>query len=264
MINTNNAKLISVCISTYEMHGLGYNFLKNNFDILVEQKFKDFDVVISDNSIDTKIQELCVEYEDRLDIHYFKNQDLQKGMSTNINNAIKNATGRIVKILFLDDFLYDDTSLEIISKNFDLNKDKWLVTSCEHTLDGKTFIRTFHPKYNSKIHLGKNTIGSPTVLAIKNEDPLFFDTNLKWLMDCDYHKRYYLKFGEPKIINDITVVIRSGEHQATNTEATLDLRYKEYLYVLKKYEKGLKYWKLLIEGYSEHIARKILNKYGKN
>ena len=97
------------------------------------------------------------------------------------------------------------------------------------------------PKYNKKIHLGKNTIGSPSVLSIKNENPLFFDENMTWLLDCDYYKRLYDKYGEPLILNEINVVIGTGKHQMTNILSNYAKK-KEYYYMAKKYKKRLWSW----------------------
>ncbi len=225
---------ISICLPTYEMHGVGAQFLRESFEIFTKQTFKDFDVVISDNSVTDVIKAVCDEYKDKLDIKYFKHEG-KKEMSPNVNSAIRHATGKILKILFQDDYLYHDKALEDIAKNFDLQKDTWLVTACIHTKDTKTFFRPFYPKYNKKIHMGRNTISSPSVLTIKNENTQFFDENLKWFMDCDYYKRMYDKYGEPTIVNEINVVNRMGSHQTTNNDATESLRKHEFEYIVKKY-----------------------------
>lgn len=218
------------------MKGLGNIFLKHSLDILASQTFKDFDVVITDNSRTNLIKNLCNEYQGVLDIKYHQN-DKNVGMTANVNNSIKKATGKLIKILFQDDFLYDTNSLENIVRSFDIKKDHWLITACEHSQDGVNFYRPFYPKYNNKIYLGNNTISSPSVLTIKNGDPLLFDEKLSWLMDCDYYKRCYDKYGEPKILNTITVVNRIGGHQTTN--ATDDFSKKaECWYVSKKYKEG--------------------------
>ncbi len=230
---------ISVCIPTYEMHGKGADFLRHNFDKLLSQTFKDFDIVISDNAKDDSIKKVCGEYKNKLTIHYFKNEDPLHGMSSNVNNTITKATGKIIKILFLDDFLYTNTALETIAKNFNLETDLWLATGCIHTTDGCTFEKIHSPNYNKYVYSGKNTIGSPSVIAIKNDSPLLFDTNLSWLMDCDYYTRYHTQFGKPKIINQPLIAIRLGEHQITNTEATKSLRAREKMYVEKKFPDGM-------------------------
>ena len=165
------------------MNGVGHVFLKQSFDILTRQSFKDFDVVISDHSRTDVIKDLCDEYTSRLDIHYYRYNEKIGSSSANLNNAITKATGKMLKILFQDDFLYDENSLQNIANNFDVIKDRWLVTACEHSKDGVNYYRPFYPKYNDKIYLGNNTISSPSVLTIKNERPLLFDENLTWIMD---------------------------------------------------------------------------------
>lgn len=143
----------------------------------------------------------------------------------------------MIKILFQDDYLHTATSLAEIAECFDLEKDKWLVTACEHSLNGIDCVRPFYPKYNKKIYLGKNTISSPSVLTIINDDPLLFDDNLIWLMDCDYYKRCYDRYGEPKILNKINVVNRVGSHQVTSTLVDDESVKKEVAYVKNKYRK---------------------------
>lgn len=231
-------RFLSVCIPTYEMGGLGHIFFEQSLEILTRQTYKDFDVVVSDLSKNTLIKEICEKYRTSLDIKYFFNDHLTGGLAINTNNAIKHATGKILKLLFQDDFLYQPTSLQAIIDNFDLEKDTWLVTGCEHSTDGKTYYRPHYPAYNDQIYLGNNTIGSPSVLTIKNDHPLLFDTNLKWLVDCDYYRRCQGLFGDPKISNEIVVVIRVGEHQITNTEATETLKKKEYQYMVGKFGKN--------------------------
>ncbi len=241
------------------MRGFGKEFLKQSLDILARQTFKDFDVVISDHSKDDVIKELCDTYNDSLDIKYFKHIGMT-GNSANTNNAIKHATGKLIKILFQDDFLYSERSLEEIVSAFDMEKDNWLVTACEHTADGVNFYRPFYPKYNQKIHLEKNTISSPSVLTIRNEDPLLFDENLKWLMDCDYYKRCYDRYGEPKILNTINVVNRLGIHQITHQDKKQTgqindaVKKQEYQYVLKKFNENKLFWN------TEYIIKEFLKK----
>lgn len=228
-------KHISVAIPAYEMHGKGPAFLAESFERLLTQKFTDFDVVVSDNSETSVIKDVCDQYTEKLTITYVKNDDPFHGMSSNVNNALKHATGKIIKILFLDDFLLDENSLQLVANNFDLSHDTWLATGCLHTKDGADLFNPHAPKYNDKIHLGKNTIGSPSVLAIKNEKVQLFDTHLKWLMDCEYYKRLHEIFGAPKLVAAPAVVIRTGDHQVTRTEVTKNLIRFEREYVEEKH-----------------------------
>lgn len=217
------------------MKGCGHIFLEKSFESLSTQTFKDFNIIISDHSKDNLIQDLCIKYQDKLKINYYKNAEKYGNSSANINNAIKKADGKLIKILFQDDFLFHDKSLEEIIQNFDLKQDNWLITACIHSKDGINFFRPFYPKYNHFIHLGKNTISSPSVLTIKNKEPLLFDENLIWLMDVDYYKRCYNNWGSPKIINKINVVNRIGLYQVSNSMINISVRLKETFYIFKKY-----------------------------
>ena len=128
------------------------------------------------------------------------------------NNQIK----LIIKIIFQDDFLWDEFSLEKTVDYFKEDKN-WLVSACQHTNDnGKTFINQFYPRYHNKIHLGINTISSPSVLTIKNKNKILFDERLIWLMDVDYYKMCYDTFGEPIVLNEVTVVNRISKEQLSS------------------------------------------------
>src|SRR3989344_4191838 len=107
-------RLLSICIPTYEMHGLGDKFIRHSFDILTHQTFKDFDVVISDHSRTDAIKNVCDRYKNKLDIQYYKNTKDRGNSSANINNAIQKATGKLIKILLQDDFLYTNDALKEI------------------------------------------------------------------------------------------------------------------------------------------------------
>ena len=82
-------KFFSIAISTYEMQGKGMDFLNFSLSMLMKQTFKDFEVIISDNSKNDSIKILCEKWKDYINIKYFKN-DINKldNPSANINNAI--------------------------------------------------------------------------------------------------------------------------------------------------------------------------------
>lgn len=199
---------ISVCIPTYEMHGIGVQMLERNLEMLEKQTFKDFEVVVSDNSNDLKIFHLCRDFD--LDINYEKS--LSKGNAANRNNAIKMAKGELIKMLDQDDYFASEKSLQDIVNNFD-ERDNWLITGCSNN---------HFPRYQENA----NTLGSPSVLTIRNKDPLFFNEDLKWVLDLDYYRRMNKKYGLPKILQRINVIIGIGEHQNTN-HIPLEIKLKE-------------------------------------
>jgi glycosyltransferase involved in cell wall biosynthesis len=230
--------MLSVCIPTYEMGGLGVPYLRKSLQVLSSQTFKDFEIVVSDNSRNSGIEELCIQFNTQLNIRYFHNTTAY-GISANTNNAIKHARGKIVKILFQDDYLYSDESLRSLVDSFNLDHDHWMISACEHTHNGVELYRPVYPKYHDKIFLGKNTISSPSVVTIKNDNPLLFDENLTWLMDCDYYKRCFDLYGPPRIHNKINVVNRTGAHQASSAIVDGGMRKKEFDYIAIKYRDSL-------------------------
>lgn len=212
------------------MHGKALELLRRNFDMLKKQTFKDFEVIVSDNSEDSIVKNLCADKtNDSLNIRYIKNP--RKGLSQNSNESLKHANGTLIKILFMDDYLADENSLQDIVDNF---RGGWLVTGCGHDRGDGKIINPHFPAYNKKVYLGKNTIGSPSVLTIPNKDIILFDENLTWLLDCDYYKRLYDKFGKPSILNKINVVIGIGKHQTTN-QLRYYIKLKEKFLMWKKY-----------------------------
>ena len=217
---------LSVCIPTHDMEGKQY-FLKRCLDSLWDQTFQDFEIIITDNSEDYEIEKICDWY--RTGIRYIRNP--KKGMAPNTNEGIKNAKGHLIKILYMDDYLAHKKALEEIVANF---KGHWLVTACRHTTDGETFFNTHLASYNDSIHTGQNTIGSPSVLTVLNKNPLLFDEEMTWLLDCDLYKRYHDKYGDPVVLDDANVIIGVGEHQMTFTMGD-DRKAKEYEYITKKY-----------------------------
>lgn len=208
----------SIAIPTYEMHGFGKLFLEHSFKKLHVQSFKDFEVVISDHSPTDIIEKLCLEWQDKLLIKYIKNTNQIGNSSANLNNAINNCTGKWIKILFQDDYLYDKDSLLSLSEFILKSSKLWYITACEHSNDGINCYRPFYPRWNNNMYIGDNTFSSPSVLTIKNTpNKQFFDENLIWLMDVDYYQRMYNFYGEPGYVNTICVVNRTWANSVTNT-----------------------------------------------
>lgn len=205
-------------------------FLERCLDSVLEQSFQDYEVVVTDNSDDDVLEKVCQTY--GMPIRYSKNP--RKGMAQNTNEAIKLAKGEIIKILYMDDKLAHKHALrEIVDA---MNKDRryWLATACEHTRGEGRYSKHI-PRYVDDIHTGHNTIGSPSVIAFRNKDPLLFDEEMTWLLDCDLYKRLYDRNGVPITIAHTGVIIGIGDHQMTNILTDEDKR-KEEEYMNKKYE----------------------------
>lgn len=226
----------SIVIPAYNMHGHGGKFLDFSLNKIFNQTYKNYEVVVSDHSKpeEIEVENVCRYWRNKkgMLLRHIRNEYKRGSSSANVNVAIKNATGSIVKILFQDDFLYNNDALEKTIKSFNDNLNKnWLVSACEHSKDGINMYRSFYPKYHSDIHLGVNSISSPSVLSFKRAaNNQFFDEQLIWLMDVEYYKRLYTKIGEPIILNEITIVNRTWDMQVSNTVSE-NIKQKEMAYV---------------------------------
>ena len=216
--------MISIVLPVHNMQDYK-KFLTRALESIASQTYKDIEVVIPDNSFGftrTGIDKLLKNY----NLRYNRFINEEHGMAQNSNAGIKAATGDLIKILYMDDYLAHDDAIKDIVENF--NRD-WLVTA---SINDQGYGKNL-PTYNDEIHTGKNTIGSPSVLTLKKGT--YFDEEMTWLLDCDLYKRLYAKYGEPAIINKIGVVIGIGTHQMTNRLSQQE-KDNEHLYMNEKYE----------------------------
>lgn len=219
----------SIVVPVYEVVG-GASLLFRNLKSINEQSFKDLEVVVPDNSENNNLKKVCSLFSD-LRINHFFNP--HKGMAQNTNAGINASQGELIKFLYMDDYLAHQNALTMLDVGFQ-KKDKWLASACNHHNGDKVGNRHY-PSYNNLIHKGVNTIGSPSVVTILNKDPLLFDENMTWLLDCDYYKRLYDLYGGPALTMDINVTIGTGEHQMTYKLSQEDKK-KEEDYIVTKYK----------------------------
>jgi len=232
-----NKPFFSIVIPTYEFFGRGKEYLLQNLNSIKNQTFNNFEVIITDDSSDDEIRKLCDEWSTKLNLLYFVNKNKNNSShSSNVNNGIKNSNGKWIKILFQDDFFYDNYSLENQYKFILQNENCfWFFTKFYHTIDGSNLYNLYTPNWNDKIISGHNTLGGPSGLTFKFESDCFFDENLCWMMDCDFYQRLKIKYGIPCVSEDITVVNRTSQDQLTE-RITEPSKHKEYKYINEKYE----------------------------
>lgn len=195
--------LLSICIPYYPGMDNATFFLNRCLSSISSQTFKDYEVIITQDG----------------------------KMAENTNSAIKKSNGKIIKILFQDDYLSDSNSLQKIVDNF---KGGWLVTGCFHNYENK-LINPHLPQWTEDIETGNNRIGSPSVITFENKKPLLFDEELGWLLDVDLYKRLHKRYGEPTYLYEYNVVIGIHAGQASNVLSDGE-KLKEQSYLHEKYE----------------------------
>jgi len=200
---------ISVCVPIYDMKD-GDKFLWRLINSLAVQTFKDWELVITKEG----------------------------KMAENVNAGIRKAKGEIIKFMFMDDYFFGPESLQNLVDNF---KGGWLATGCLHDKGekddkGEKVLFTEHLPSFDGIPDNQNTIGSPSVVAVENKDPLLFDENMSWLLDLDYYQRLYKRYGLPTLIDTLDTIIGVGFHQMTNILTNED-KINEQIYLKEKHDK---------------------------
>lgn len=199
---------ISICVPFHWMSNWVV-YLNRCLKSIEEQTFKDYEVVLIKHST----------------------------MPVTSNKVIAAASGELIKIIYMDDALLGNTALQQIWDVFQDKEVKWLVNGCLHNYGvDKTLANLHVPSYDDEqLRKGINTIGSPSVLTMRNEGALFFDEKLNWELDIDLYIRLYEKYGLPKIIdNPLTEIgIHPGQMTVLLSESE---KLKERNYVENKYK----------------------------
>ena len=233
---------VSIAIPTWENNGRGAEFLDDLIRTIEIQTLTDYEVIVSDHSENFDVKNVVKYYEKKgMNIKHVRNTENRGNGPANTNVAIDLCSGEIVKIMFQDDFFYDDEALEKIYDALTESDKDWLVCGCNHTqTDGRDFYWTLMPTWNNELLKGVNSISSPSVMAFKNDKVKDrFDENVVMMMDCEMYYRMEKSHGRPIFLHDDLVTNRVHEGQISmqtyNSVDYADKMEKEIQYCAKKH-----------------------------
>ena len=207
---------ISVCVPISISDSSQIQYVIELFESISIQTFKDFDLVVSDDSENEEVYKLCLALNsDQFPIKYVASQS--KGISLNLNNAVLNSTGNFVKIMFQDDFFFSKYALAEIYAALNDNNKSWYVSACNHFSQlHLKFYEDFFPSKNSKMLSGHNSISSPSVVTFRRDVFENFSNRLTYLLDCEWYVRMSHKHGLPIFGKLIHISNRIHPSQATH------------------------------------------------
>ena len=201
----------SIAIPAHDRGENGPKWMKELLDTLAEQTFQDFEVVVSDQSKNDKLMNVCQEYD--FDFTYIKYEGSVP--CENINTAVDNCEGRIIKMMFSDDIFMRKDALERIKYEYDTCLCKWAFSGFANW-DGDEYFDEKLPEWREKTLEGNNHLSSPTVVSFLNECKMEFDPNLKLLLDVDFYHRMRWKYGLPNIIPEVLVANRDHDDRISS------------------------------------------------
>ena len=247
---------ISICIPAYKR----VKYLERLLESIIIQTYKDFEIIISDDSDDDSVEKFIKAYEGTLFIKYYKNEK-SLGTPVNWNFAISKAKGEWIKLMHDDDWFSTAESLEIFVRNIHTNH-KFIFSAYTN----------FYEKENRELKISltgtgkrsmvkdpdvlllKNLVGPPSVTLLHHSITEQYDENLKWRVDSELYSRV-LKLNKDFIyINQSLINIGISESQVTQScinNPSVELP-EAYLLIKKHGLKSLKniwiydsWWRLL-------------------
>lgn len=247
--------LISICIPSFKR----VDQLNRLLLSISSQTFKDFEVIITDDSPDDSVKQLCESYYEKIPLRYYKNSPAL-GTPENWNEGIRKATGQWIKLMHDDDWFLSNDSLAEFARAT-VNGGEILIFSAyknikDRTEDGESVflspLRRYLLNSNPVSILSKNCIGPPSVTLFEREPLMDFDNKLKWLVDMEFYIRQ-LKSRQILYLYKPLIGIGISDSQVTSSSSlNPKVEIPEHLYLLNKLGVGVlnnipfydAYWRL--------------------
>jgi glycosyltransferase involved in cell wall biosynthesis len=179
---------ISICIPAYGRAHL----LRRLFESIGRQTYSDFNVLLTDNSQDNSVAELCEEYAMRFPLAYHRNETFLE-MGGNWNACMQRGDGQWLKMMHDDDWFAGPDSLQQFAAEA-AKRDRGFIFSGffnvpEGSDQGEIFLRKsidlFFLKGSPFNILRGNYIGAPSVTMIHRSTFRPFNPGLKWIVDTE-------------------------------------------------------------------------------
>ncbi len=229
---------VSVCIPTYNQT----NFLTKNLDSLLQQSFKNFEIIISDDSSHAEVENLVHAKLNGSGIKFtYSRNEKALGSPANWNKAISMASGEYIKVLHHDDWFKDHNSLKDFADALDKNPNSDFAFCATSILNVKENTFTLHQanqsflsdlKSDPMILFNNNQIGSPSAMIYRANTNLRFDEKLSYLVDVEFYIRL-LKRNRHFVLIPNALIVNTSNHpdQVTAASITKTIQIGEYCYL---------------------------------
>ncbi len=182
---------VSICIPAFQQPEL----LRRCLESVGVQSYKDYEVIVTDDSGNDCLQSVITEFSAILNLKYIKNPR-NMGSPANWNHAMKHASGEYIKILHHDDWFFDENSLAGFVEMLECNPKADFVFCPSRHYERGVHISTHAPGLQQlnwlagdrRILFKGNVIGAPSAVLFRRWG-LLFDEKLKWVVDLDFYIR---------------------------------------------------------------------------
>ena len=211
---------ISICIPCYKRAHL----LRRLFHSIAAQTYKDFNVIVTDNSDDESVRHLVREYETIMPVTYHQNDPFLE-MGANWNACMERADGTWLKLMHDDDWFTDEHCLAAFASKAAARK-HGLIFSAYYNVQEGTEAKTLVLRKSIDLWLLNgspynllrgNYIGPPSVTLIHRDTFRSFHPQLKWMVDVEEYLRVLkLRHGLTYIAAPLICI---GVHEGQATTA---------------------------------------------
>jgi glycosyltransferase involved in cell wall biosynthesis len=211
--------LISICIPAYKH----VHYLERLLDSISIQSFKNYEVVITDDSPDNGVERLAAKFLSALNIRYFKNKEAL-GTPENWNEAIRKAKATWIKLMHDDDWFAHENSLQTFYDAALLHPDCTFFFSAYNNIqDYSEVAETVYLKPFGHFLLSQNPlnlfkkqyIGNPSCTLIKKDQKVMYDKDFKWVVDFEFYIRYLKDKESFFYINKPLINVGINDQQVT-------------------------------------------------
>lgn len=228
---------ISICIPAYK----NVAFLDVLLQSVAGQQFRDFEVVVTDDSPDREVELLCEKYRPLFPLTYQRNSPAA-GSPGNWNRSIALAKGQWIKIMHDDDWFSSEDSLGKFAAVAKEDPGKTFIFSGFSNYEGGKLKHTFIPgnevewklKRSPLYLFQRNYIGHPSTTLIKNDLDSWYDEKVKWVVDFEFYIRCLSSHAFTMIRESLINIGISNEQVTKAAFRKIDIEIPENLYLLNK------------------------------
>jgi len=214
-----NPPLISICIPAYKR----IDYLQKLLESISIQTFRDFEVIITDDSPDDTVEMFVRNFTGIPHVQYFKNPKVL-GTPENWNETIRKARGTWIKLMHDDDWFADENSLQVFYQAILAHKDcSFFFSAYNNIVENEHFSEKIRLDFTGQFLLKqsplnlfkKQYVGNPSCTLIKRNINLFYDSDFKWVVDFEYYIRCLNRVQSFCYIDQILINVGVNEDQVT-------------------------------------------------
>lgn len=229
---------ISITIPAYK----NVPALQRLLDSIASQTYKDYEVIVTDDTPDISVKEFITSYQRINGLKYYKNP-IPLGTPENWNEGIRKATGEWIKIMHHDDYFATADALLSFAKHTTENID-FIFSGYANHFHQTDLFQPVHFSKTDSVLIGlnpwtlfaSNTIGPPSVTLVRRKQADCYDKNLKWRVDTEYYIRQLQR--NSRFTHIRSVLVNVGIHESQVTKSTFlhpEVELTEGLYLLQKH-----------------------------